>query len=115
MLSNLLGTAKEPVREATVHHSINGSFSIRQGKWKLELCPGSGGWSPPRPGSEEAKQLPPVQLYDLSTDIAETTNVQDKHPEVVERLTALLQSYVDKGRSTAGAPQANNGAVNIRP
>ena len=113
MLGNLLGTATGPVREATVHHSINGSFSIRQGKWKLELCPGSGGWSPPRPGSKEAKQLPPVQLYDLSTDIGETTNVQNKHPDIVKRLTALLQDYVDRGRSTPGTPQENNGPVKI--
>ena len=33
------GTADGPVREATVHHSINGSFAIRQGKWKLILAP----------------------------------------------------------------------------
>lgn len=113
MLPNLLGTATGPVREATVHHSINGSFSIRQGKWKLELCPGSGGWSNPRPGSKQAKQLPSVQLYDLSADIGETTNVQDKYPDVVKRLTALLQDYADRGRSTPGTPQKNNGPVNI--
>lgn len=113
ILPDLLGMASGPVREATVHHSINGSFSIRQGKWKLELCPGSGGWSPPRPDSEEAKQLPALQLYDLSTDIGETTNVQDKHPDVVKRLTALLRDYVDRGRSTPGAPQQNNGQVTI--
>ena len=112
-LPDLLSTAIEPVREATVHHSINGSFSIRQGKWKLELCPGSGGWSPPKPKSQKAKQLPPVQLYDLSTDIGEMTNVQDKHPDVVKRLTALLQDYVDRGRSTPGTAQKNNGEVNI--
>ncbi|MDX1283585.1 MAG: arylsulfatase, partial [Draconibacterium sp.] len=35
--------SKEFNREATVHHSINGSFSIRKGIWKLILCPGSGG------------------------------------------------------------------------
>lgn len=100
ILADLLGTATGPLREAIVHHSINGSFSIRQGKWKLELCPDSGGWSNPRPGSDEAKQLPPVQLYDLSTDIEETTNVQDQYPDVVERLKALLQQYKDSGRST---------------
>lgn len=27
----------KPLREATVHHSVNGSFSLRKGKWKLEL------------------------------------------------------------------------------
>ena len=115
ILPDLLGTATRPVREATVHHSVNGSFSIRQGQWKLELCPGSGGWSAPKPGSKEAKQLPPLQLYDLSVDIGETTNVQDKHPDVVKRLTALLRQYVERGRSTPGTPQSNNGPVNIVP
>ena len=97
MLPNLLGTAKGPLREATVHHSINGSFSIRRGRWKLALCPGSGGWSNPRPG--KTKGLPPVQLYDLKNDIGETRNVQDKHPEVVKELKDLLEKYKREGRS----------------
>ena len=97
MLPNLLGTAKGPLREATVHHSINGSFSIRRGKWKLVLCPGSGGWSKPKPG--KTKGLPPVQLYDLESDIAETKNVQKKHPEIVKELTSLLEGYKSDGRS----------------
>jgi hypothetical protein len=98
------------VREATVHHSVNGSFSIRRGRWKLELCPDSGGWSAPKPGSAEAEGLPPVQLYDLEADIGERGNVQDRHPEIVAELTALLSAYVRNGRSTPGAPQANTGA-----
>ena len=97
------------LREATVHHSCNGSFSIRQGRWKLELCPGSGGWSFPRPGTDEVVGLPPVQLYDLDADVSETTNVQADHPEIVERLTALMASYVRNGRSTPGEPQENTG------
>lgn len=100
MLPNLLGTATGPVREATVHHSVNGSFSIRQGKWKLELCPGSGGWSNPRPRQAKEQGLPPVQLYDLATDLGETKNLHDQHPEVVEKLTALLEKYKSEGRST---------------
>jgi arylsulfatase A-like enzyme len=114
ILPALLGKASQPLREAVVHHSINGSFSIRQGKWKLELCPDSGGWSAPRPGSAEAAKLPTVQLYDLSGDAGEKTNVQDQHPDVVERLTKLLEKYVADGRSTPGAPQRNTGEVNIR-
>ena len=39
---------QKPLREATVHHSHYGSFAIRQGNWKLELSPGSGGWGYPR-------------------------------------------------------------------
>ncbi len=86
-----------PIREATVHHSVNGSFSIRRGKWKLVLCPDSGGWSDPKPG--KAKGLPPVQLYDLSNDIGETGNVQNKHPEIVKELTELLETYKRDGHS----------------
>ena len=113
ILPDLLGTAKEPVREATVFHSINGSFSIRQGRWKLELCPGSGGWSDPIPKKARRMELPKVQLYDLSIDICERENVYDKFPDVVEKLTKLLQKYVDEGRSTAGKMQKNEVDVEI--
>ena len=99
------GRATQPLREAVVHHSINGSFAIRQGNWKLELCADSGGWSSPRPGTPAAKNLPPVQLYDLAADIGETHNVQAGHPEVVARLRALLAKYAADGRSTPGVPQ----------
>ena len=85
-----------------------------QGPWKLELCPGSGGWSAPRPGSPAERGLPPVQLYNLQTDIGETTNVQDQHPEIVQRLTHLLEKYVADGRSTPGPQQPNTTPVEIR-
>ena len=101
LLPDLLGTASKPLREATVHHSINGSFAIRQGPWKLALCPDSGGWSAPRPGSPAAKGLPPAQLYHLGNDPAERHNLQAEHPEVVTRLTRLLERYKAAGRSTA--------------
>ena len=113
ILPALLGKAERPLREAIVHHSINGSFSIRQGNWKLELCPGSGGWSFPRPGVDDTSKLPLVQLYDLSNDIGEKNNVQDQHPDVVQRLTRLLEKYVAEGRSTPGSPQANAVEVDI--
>ena len=113
ILPILEGRAKKPVREAVVHHSINGSFAIRQGQWKLELCPDSGGWSEPKPDTDAVKGLPPIQLYDISTDIGETKNVQAQHPEVVAQLTKLLEKYVADGRSTPGTPQPNTTPVNI--
>lgn len=113
LLPALLGKADAPLREAVVHHSINGSFSIRQGRWKLELCPGSGGWSAPRPGTEAAKKLPAVQLYDLHSDIGERTNLQERHADVVAKLTTLLEKYVADGRSTPGEPQQNTVPVEI--
>ena len=96
----------QPLREATVHSSVNGSLSIRQGRWKLEMCPGSGGWSYPKPGPECAG-LPPLQLYDLAADIGERQNVAADQPAVVEELTELLTTYIRNGRSTPGPVQAN--------
>ena len=111
-VSNLrLWRAKDhspPVREAAVHHSIDGSFSIRQGQWKLEMCPGSGGWSYPKPGEEPAGS-PPIQLYDMHADVGEKENLYDQYPEVVDTLTQLLTKYVKAGRSTPGTPQPNTG------
>jgi len=106
-------TSAGSVRESIVHHSMNGSFAIRRGRWKLCFCPGSGGWSDPRPLDARKGNLPEVQLYDLSTDIAETTNLQSLHPEVVRELTSLLQTYVDRGRSTPGERQPNDRIVQI--
>jgi arylsulfatase A-like enzyme len=114
LLPAFLGTARGPIREATVHHSMNGSFAIRQGTWKLALCPDSGGWSAPRPGKDDVSKLPPVQLYDLSQDPGERKNLQAERPAEVGRLTELLKGYVEKGRSTPGKPQPNDVAVTWR-
>ena len=101
------------VREATVHHSVNGSFAIRSGNWKLCYCPGSGGWSTPRPQEAKKKKLPALQLYDLSNDIAEEHNVADKHRDVVDELTTRMVAYVTNGRSTPGKKQENDGPVDF--
>ena len=99
----------KPLRDATVHHSINGSFSIRRGRWKLEMCPGSGGWSFPKPGPD-CEGLPDIQLYDLEADIGERENVYDQYPAVVEEMKALLRGLILSGRSTPGAQMQNHPA-----
>ncbi len=103
ILPALLGQRlSQPIREATVHHAGDGSFSIRQRRWKLELTPSSGGYGNLNDEEVRQRNLPPIQLYDLEADIAETRNVYDLYPDVVERLTALLESYQGRGRSTPG-------------
>jgi arylsulfatase A-like enzyme len=95
----------KPLREATVHHSGGGQFAIRQGKWKLILGGGSGGWTSPRNDSEAEKLgLPLIQLYDINEDIEEQNNLQEDYPEVVQKLEQLLNDYREKGRS---APKIN--------
>ncbi len=127
ILPVLTGTAKGPVREATIHHSYAGMFAIRKGKWKLVFAPGSGGWSNPTPwtGVEKIREagrkrgktyVDPgalaehewVQLFDMETDPAELNNLSGKHPEIVGELTALAQKQIDDGRSTPGAKQQND-------
>ena len=107
ILPVLLGTATGPVREAVVHHSIRGNFAIREGRWKLELCKGSGGWSKGGITDESA------QLYDMSKDVGERANEYNAHPEIVTRLTKLLEKYVADGRSTPGQAAKNDVPVNI--
>ncbi len=101
---------KQPFREATVHHSVNGSFGIRKGDWKLIMCPGSGGWSFPAPGKnkEIIQTLPPIQLYNLKSDPGETINLHEENLEKVNELKSLLKKYITEGRSTPGVPQKND-------
>ena len=94
ILPALLGQSYDkPIREATIHHSIDGSFAIRQGKWKFIQCAGSGGWSSPKNQQALDQGMPEVQLYDLSTDPGEANNVAEMHPEVVVELSELLGEY----------------------
>jgi arylsulfatase A len=101
ILPALLGeTSDSPIREATVHHSISGMFSIRQGDWKLVLGVGSGGfnvWNAeddvPKPGESAG------QLYNLADDYSETTNLYGERPDIVERMSALLEKYQSQGYS----------------
>ena len=95
ILPALLGRKLDkPIARAIVHHSGNGMFAIRRGKWKLILGRGSGGWS-----GKGKKTDPPVQLYNMQEDKSEKINLCSEHPEVVETLTKLLEKYRKQGRS----------------
>jgi arylsulfatase A len=96
------------VRSDIIHQSRNGSLSIRRGRYKLEMCPGSGGWSWPKPG-EETEDMPRFQLYDLQTDIAEQVNIIENKPAITAELRALLVEHIRRGRSTSGPVQHNDG------
>ena len=95
ILPALLGEKPdEPIREAIVHHSGSGVFAIRQGEWKLILESKGAGYhdGPPKAGL-------PGQLYNLADDPYEQNDLWAKRPEIVKRLTKLLDKYKKQGHS----------------
>lgn len=102
-------------RSSLISHSIGGSFSIREGKWKLCLSAGSGGWSAPREPDAKKKNLPLMQLFDLQADRGEQTNLLEQHPERVDALLKLLSREVKNGRCTEGEPVSNDREVKFLP
>lgn len=108
LLPVLLGETQAPIRSTLIQQSIGGYFAIRDGNWKLNVCPGSGGWSAPRPGSKEARELPAMQLYDLAADPGETNNLAESNSERVEAMKALLANDIQRGRTTPGPDLQND-------
>ena len=108
ILPVLLGQAVDkPVREYTLHQTISLALAIRHGNWKYLDHKGSGGNNYGREGEWGMKQfaLPerapdaPGQLYDLSKDPSETTNLYNEYPEIVKALKGKLEEYKTSGRS----------------
>ena len=117
-------------RQNLIMQSI-GPFVVRDGGWKLCLCPGSGatgrygneptptqawqaaleafGMTPKR---NDLNRSPFVQLFNLGDDPHEDRNLAAEHPERVHKMVALLEQQIDAGRSTPG-PQLSNDARTI--
>ncbi|MEC5128739.1 sulfatase [Verrucomicrobiales bacterium BCK34] len=72
----LTGDAETP-HEAFFYYSANKLHAVRSGKWKLH-------WN---------KQGKPAQLFDLEIDVAEKNNLLASEPEVVKRLSGLMQKF----------------------
>jgi arylsulfatase A-like enzyme len=94
------------VRSSIVNHSGLGMFSIRRGKWKLNMCSDGGGFIRPGYAGDESREL---KLYDMQNDAAESANLADKHPEIVKSMVDELTKIIKDGRSTPGIPQKNTG------
>jgi arylsulfatase A len=93
MLPLLLGKPPAAARPPVIHHSINGMFAIRDGKWKLVLGNGSGGRQDPR-GKPFAT---PYHLFDMSQDLAERDNIIDDNADVAARLEKACETIRQTG------------------
>ena len=89
----LFGTSKESPREAHYYFAGYNLQAVRQGPWKLAIVAQTG-FAAAETTAEASKTNP--RLYNLDKDIGETTNVADKHPEVVEKLKALAAKMNDE-------------------
>ncbi len=101
-----LESRPQPARPFLLTQAAGGAatLSIRKGSWKLIAHAGSGGNRYDR--GELLALAPPggmpngsPQLYDLSQDPGETTNLAAKHPEIVRELQDLLSATRASGRS----------------
>lgn len=95
LLPLLRGNPDRFDRAPVIHHSVDGMFAIREGRWKLVAGNGSG-------GREEPKGEPfgrPYRLFDLEADPPEGKDVLSGHPDVAGRLEAALERIRTNGRS----------------
>jgi arylsulfatase len=101
----LTGERTESPQEAYYfYYRVNELHGVRYGKWKLYFPhnyrtmegqePGKDGL----PGQYVNIDLKEIELYDLSGDPGETTNVASENPEIVEK----IKSLADKMRSKLG-------------
>ncbi len=92
-----------PIREATVHHSMNNEYGIRRGDWVLLESPknahgaGEPAWWREKHGITPHDQ--PAELFHLKEDLGEQKNLYAQYPERVKELRGLLEKYKREGRS----------------
>ncbi|MDE0736114.1 MAG: sulfatase-like hydrolase/transferase, partial [Pirellulaceae bacterium] len=122
-------------RKNLVLQSVS-AFAVRDGNWKLCICPGSGSKinSDNSQGNEPASddawrraldsfkgklteadllEAPFVQLFYLGSDPHEDTNLAVRYPDRVRSMVALLQRQIETGRSTPGPKLKNDKNVRI--
>jgi arylsulfatase A len=91
------------VRTTHVHNTSAGKYALRDGPWLLIAS--QHGYGTPRDRQWEAKHhYPPddqqaVELYDLTSDVAQRRNVADEHPDRVIAMQALLERIRTQGYS----------------
>jgi arylsulfatase A-like enzyme len=106
-LPTLLGKTEKSARENLITQSYTGVLSVRQGPWKLIIdTEGSGGHTV-TPGTQSVVSGSPWefaenkvgQLYQINNDPYETTDLYDKHPELVANMKEYLKNAVSSGRT----------------
>jgi arylsulfatase A len=108
ILPVLLGTqGDKPVRRYMLQQTMSHAMSIRDGHWKYLDHKGSGGNNYNRKGEwgmgnyaiKDTDPDAPGQLYNLTSDPGETTNLYSQYPERIKKMKAKLDLFRKSGRS----------------
>lgn len=95
---------KKSVRSTHIHNTRANSYAIRDGDWLL--VDDKHGYMSGRNAKWEAKHKYPAddkakaELYNLSKDIGQRTNLATKQPNRVKELRALLKKIREQGHSS---------------
>jgi len=86
----LLEGKDHPSHDPFFYYSHKGTGpleAVRDGKWKFKLTYDYSS------NDEEGQKVVGAALYNLEADIGESVNVAHRHPEVVKRLTRLMEDF----------------------
>jgi uncharacterized sulfatase len=83
-IAPLFSGVGESPHEALYFYNVDCLNAIRVGKWKLHIAAGRG---PQR----LFREMP--QLFDMSIDPGESYNLADRNPDVVARLTKMIEEF----------------------
>ncbi len=104
--------AKSP-HDVLYFYWLNRLDAVRSGRWKLHL-PHEYPHPDPLGGDSQPGKLITqkidLALFDLETDIGETTNIADEHPNVVKKLL----EYVETARDDLGDTATKRKGKNVR-
>ncbi|HEY2585691.1 MAG TPA: sulfatase [Tepidisphaeraceae bacterium] len=90
ILPLLLGQTKQSPRGVQYYFDANQLQAVREGPWKMAIAPQR---EQNRPAGQQqpASKGPFPKLYNLDSDIGETTDVAAEHPEVIGRLRKFVE------------------------
>lgn len=108
MTELLLGKTDRSPREAHFYYQGYKLQAIRSGPWKLALGPQEYSMGFKENEKQYGERTPGLRLYNLETDIGETTSVAEAHPDEVKKLMELA----DKQKLTLGDGPKGTG---VRP
>ncbi len=105
-LPTLLGEDQQKEHEFLFweYPEYGGQVAIRMGDWKLVRQ------------HLKDKEEPTLELYNLATDPSESTNVADKHPEIIEKAASIFKKeHRDAQTERFRIPSIETGLLSDRP